>query len=377
LLTLAQPHHKHNHMETSMKKTWIPAAALLALNGAAQAQSSVTIYGVVDVGLYGKQLAGTARTKNVESGVMETPHLGFRGSEDLGGGLRANFDLSTFMAPDSGGATRGIPGEAFWSRSAWVGVSGSAGALRLGRMSTPNFINNIRFNPFGASSVINPTFLHTYLGSPTQPMVTGSGATDSGWSNSLGYTSPTLGGAVVALQAAPSEGTSSGRRVGGSLAWTGAQLAAMLSFDKVSRAALAFPLGIPTLPGAVPPFTASDFSTVQLGMSFELPVVKLFGQLARTEITGTRPGPPGEKTIALRTLQLGLAAPIGSGRVLLSAAHTSKEQTLVADQSRTTTTLGYDHHLSKRTDVYTVLMSDKVSELSRGTGYALGIRHRF
>jgi predicted porin len=361
-----------------MKKRFAPAAALLLLaGGPVLAQSSVTVYGVVDVGLYGKQLSGTARTKNVDSGIMETSHLGFRGSEDLGDGLRANFDLSAFMTPDNGGATRGIPGENFWSRSAWVGVSGPWGALRLGRMSTPNFINNIRFNPFGASATISPTFLHTYLGSASQPMATGSGATDSGWNNSLGYTSPSLGGFVVALQGALGEGGSGGRRVGGSVAWGGALFAAMLSFDRTARAALTFPLALPALPGALPPFTASEFSTLQLGASYDLQVVKLFAQVARTEITGTRPGPPGEKTIELRTLQLGLAAPLGSGRVLLSAARTAKQQTLVADATRTTVTLGYDHDLSKRTDVYAALMSDKVSELSRGTGYTLGIRHRF
>ena len=353
------------------------AFAQAPAGGGAPPASSVTVYGVMDAGLYARQLSGQTRVKAVDSGIMETSFLGLRGSEDLGDGLRANFDISSFLRLDSGEPTRGIPGESFWSRGAWVGMAGGFGSVRLGRIATMNFINTIRFNAFGPSSVVSPSFLHTYVGSAAQPMTTGSGVTDSAWNNALAYTSPVFGGATIALQAAPSEGGIAGRRVGASVSWGGQPFAVMLSMDRTSRAALTFPLAIPTLPGAVPPFTASDFKTAQLGTSYDFGVVKLFGQFGRTEITGTRPGPPGEKTIDLKTVQLGLSAPIGAGNVLLSAANTAKEQTLVADQKRTTVSLGYDHNLSKRTDLYAVVMTDKVSTLERGTGFALGARHRF
>lgn len=363
-----------------MKQALIPLAATIALatgTGSALAQSNVTLYGIVDGGFYSKQLSGQSRVRGIESGLMDTSHWGMLGSEDLGGGLRANFDLSAFMRIDSGDATRGLPGEGFFSRAAWVGLSGSMGAVRAGRISTPNFINTIRYNPFGASAALSPSFLHMYIGSAAQPMTTGSGATDSAWNNALAYASPRLGEFSLTLLAAPSEGSTAGRRIGGSLNYGGAPFAATLSMDSTKNAALAFPLAFPTLPGAVPPFTATDLDTVQLGASYDFKVVKLFAQLARTKIEGTRPGPPGTKTITLDTVQAGLSAPLGLGRALFSVARTEKSQTLLADQTRTTVSAGYNYDLSKRSDLYAVVMTDKVSGLNRGTGYALGMRHRF
>lgn len=359
-----------------MNKKLIPLAAAMAMAtaaGSTMAQSNVTLYGIVDGGFYSKQLSGQSRVRGIESGLMDTSHWGMLGSEDLGGGLRANFDLSAFMRIDSGDSTRGLPSEGFFSRAAWVGLSGSMGAVRVGRISTPNFINTIRYNPFGASAALSPSFLHMYIGSAAQPMTTGSGATDSAWSNAVAYASPRLGEFSLTLLAAPSEGSTAGRRIGGSLNYGGAPFAATLSVDSTKNAALAFP----TLPGAVPPFTATELETVQLGSSYDFKVIKLFAQLARTKIDGTRPGPPGAKSITLDTVQAGLSAPLGLGRALFSIARTEKSQTLLADQTRTTVSAGYNYDLSKRSDLYVAVMTDKVSGLNRGTGYALGIRHRF
>ena len=360
--------------------------AAVALLGAAPAlaQSGVSVYGVIDIAVAQRQLAGQDAVRNVDSGLMETSHIGFRGSEDLGSGLRANFDLSSFIRPETGEPTRGIPGEAFWSRAAWVGLSGDWGSLRLGRMSTQNFINTMRFNPFGPAAGLNPTFLHAYIGSAAQPMTTGSGATDSGWNNSLAYATPNLSGFTLQLQAAPSEGGTAGKRLGASVAYgaPGQPLAAALSYDRTEHATLTFPLAIPTLPGALPPFTGTDFETWQLGASWDFGAAKLFGQVVDTQIDGSRAGPPPVgKTIELRTWQLGLSVPIGAGSLLASAARTERELNFsglgAEDQARTTVSVGYDYNLSKRTDLYAVVMSDRVTKLDSGTTAALGMRHRF
>ncbi|MCD2341892.1 porin [Ideonella azotifigens] len=349
-------------------------ACLTLAAGTTCAQSNVTLYGVMDAGLYQKQLAGGSRDRQVESNLMETSQLGFRGTEDLGGGWRGLFDLSTFFRPDLGAATRGIPGETFWSKSALVGVAGDWGTLRLGRMSTPGFLNMIRFNPFGASSSLSPTFLQTYVGSPTQPMTTGSGATDSGWNGSVAYTSPRLAGLVAALQVTDNK-SNGGRRIGGSLSYSAGDLAATLSVEHVQDAALTFPLWDTALAGAVPPYTAHDLKTWNLGASYDFGVVKLFGQAIDTRMAGLRAG--RSQDIELKTYQLGLSAPMGSGRWLLSSARTGMQRAGAQDLHRTTTSLGYGHDLSKRTDLYAVVMDDRMTELSSGTGFALGIRHRF
>ena len=123
-----------------MNKTLIALAALLALgSGAARAQSSVQIYGIVDTGV---AYVGTAAAPNaanpratgsqvrVDSGLLQSSRLGFRGSEDLGGGLRATFALEGGLALDSGSFTQG--GLPFGRRST-VGLQGWLGDLQFGR----------------------------------------------------------------------------------------------------------------------------------------------------------------------------------------------------------------------------------------------------
>lgn len=115
------------------------ATSLLALSSSAQAQSTVTIYGVIDatvehvtnVGASG----GSLTRLNSLAGSVPS-RLGFRGTEDLGGGLKASFTIEQGLAPDSGVLNQG--GRAF-GRQAWVGLSGSWGALTLGRQYTMLF----------------------------------------------------------------------------------------------------------------------------------------------------------------------------------------------------------------------------------------------
>lgn len=366
-----------------------PTALGLALAGLAglspcQAQSQVTVYGVLDLAVAQRQLAGQDATKNVDSGLMETSHIGFRGSEDLGGGTKANFDLSSFIRPDTGEPTRGAPGEGFWSKAAWVGLSGDWGQVRLGRLSTTSFVTMMRFSPFGPAAGLNPIFLQTYIGSAAQPLTTAAGATDSGWNNTLAYTSPNLGGFTLNLQAAPSEGGTGGRRLGASLAYGAPSqpLAVTLAYDQTRNATLAFPLALPALPGSVPPFTGTDFSTWQLGASWDFGDAKVFGQWIDGHIEGTRPGPPPQdKTIDLRSWQLGTSVPWGAGAVLASVARTQRDLNFdvngTRQASRTTFSVAYDYNFSKRTDAYVAAMSDRVSTLDSGTTGAVGVRHRF
>jgi len=110
-----------------MKKTLIALAALAA--GTAFAQSSVTLYGRVDMAL--------AKTTNVGTGLASAYNnptiFGLKGSEDLGGGLKANFGLET-NSFDSTGAQ--AAGAAFFGRATWVGLSGNFGDVKLGRKSS-------------------------------------------------------------------------------------------------------------------------------------------------------------------------------------------------------------------------------------------------
>lgn len=338
------------------------AVAAAAASAGALAQSTVNLYGSLDIAAYSKQLSGETRTKTLTSGIMNASRYGFSGSEDLGDGLKARFDLSGYTRVDTGETGRSAT-DGFFQRFSWVGLDGNFGLARMGRISTPNFINTIRFNPFADSSLA-PVFMHTYIASGAQPMMTSHGTSDSAWSNSLAYTTPLLAGVQVALQAAANEGTGSGRRLGGSAYYGGGPFAVGLSLEHLSGMSLNF---------SKPPASVliNTARTIQLGSSYDFGVVKVFAQGQRETLENA------SVAITLKTAQIGASVPIGLGRVLASYARTDKTQTALADLKRDTASLGYDYFLSKRTDLYAVLTSDKVSNLDRGTGAALGIRHNF
>ena len=119
-----------------MKKSLI-TLAVLSFAGAASAQSSVTLYGVADIffgqtekGAPGKQLKQTV----VDTDGLSSSRWGFKGSENLGGGLKANFVLEGGMKVDTGGQkTAG----SIFDRVATVGLSGAFGAVAMGRQATP------------------------------------------------------------------------------------------------------------------------------------------------------------------------------------------------------------------------------------------------
>jgi len=112
-----------------MKKTLVAVAALVAATGSF-AQSSVTLYGVVDASL--ETVKGTKSLTRVSSDNLASSRLGFKGVEDLGGGLKANFVLESSVGVDTGEANS----TRFFSRAAWVGVSSGYGDLRIGRQDS-------------------------------------------------------------------------------------------------------------------------------------------------------------------------------------------------------------------------------------------------
>ena len=106
-----------------MKKSLI-ALAVLAASGAAMAQSSVTLYGIADLAVVKAKGSSAA----LASGGVSTSRWGLKGSEDLGGGLAANFNFE-----QSVNLVDGTTGNGF-NRQAWVGFSGGFGEIKLGKM---------------------------------------------------------------------------------------------------------------------------------------------------------------------------------------------------------------------------------------------------
>lgn len=111
-----------------MKKTVLDLAAIAA-SSAAFAQSSVTLYGVVDASV--ESVKGDKTVTRVSSDNLASSRIAFKGVEDLGGGLKATFLLDASAKVDTGAAD-----SALFSRSAYVGLTGGFGEVRLGRQDS-------------------------------------------------------------------------------------------------------------------------------------------------------------------------------------------------------------------------------------------------
>lgn len=154
-----------------MKKLVMAAAVLGAFAGAAQAQTSVTLYGIAD-GDFRVDHTNIGTLKSVGSGGESGSRWGIRGTEDLGGGLKANFifeqgiDISDNSSPQGsigGGASAGFAGTStaphsstgsrLFGRTATVGLSGPFGEVRFGRGYNPLFLVQATADPFGAGFV--------------------------------------------------------------------------------------------------------------------------------------------------------------------------------------------------------------------------------
>jgi len=121
-----------------MKKSLVSIAVLSALSSAAFAQSNVTIYGIVDAGLVSERGGITGTSEKLTSGVASASRIGFKGTEDLGGGLSAIFKLETGFRVDTGALDN--TNNALFNREAFVGLSSKeAGTLTLGRQYTPMY----------------------------------------------------------------------------------------------------------------------------------------------------------------------------------------------------------------------------------------------
>jgi predicted porin len=112
-----------------MKKHLIAAAVAGAL--AVPAMAQVTVYGIIDSGIqsHDSGAASDAKATRSVNGALASPRLGFKGSEDLGGGMKANFVLEQSLTPSTGSGTG-------YSRGAWVGLSGGFGSFRIGQGDT-------------------------------------------------------------------------------------------------------------------------------------------------------------------------------------------------------------------------------------------------
>lgn len=141
-----------------MKKTLIALATLGTLTSAAFAQSSVTIYGVVDVSL--ESVNGNDNLTRVSTSNLASSRLGFKGVEDLGSGLKGKFVLEHGVAVDTGASNN----TRMWDRAAWLGLEGAFGELRLGRQDSSIGLLAGNTNILGAQAYDDFYIANTFAG---------------------------------------------------------------------------------------------------------------------------------------------------------------------------------------------------------------------
>jgi predicted porin len=353
-------------------------AAALGAAFAAPASAQVTINGLVDNYVGKLQRSGERSTTGVNSGGLTTSWIGFKGSEDLGNGLKANFLLTSFLQTDTGVQGR-FTGDTLFSRDATVGLSGGFGAISFGRELAPQFLPTILFNPFGDSYAFSPLLLQMnvpHSGSILNTGWTNTVAGDTGWSNSIRYTTPSFGGLTANLhyQFGERAGDTGKNNIGANVLYFGGPLSLTAFYQKVE---INNPIDVP-LNNVQPAFgtafpsglTAAEQKAWMIGGSYDLKFVKLFATYGQTK---------HEIDLKDKTASVGATVPLGNGKVLASFAQTRRSgaTTIGDDEKRNTASVGYDYELSKRTDLYAIYMNDKITDLNRGNSFGAGIRHRF
>jgi predicted porin len=345
-----------------MKKTLIALAAVAA-TGAAFAQSSVTLSGTVDLGF--QQLANKSNNALTMQGDRQgTSNWTLRGTEDLGGGLKGVFQISTAFNADVGTVTTA---NGFGNNGMFVGVEGGFGRLIAGRPVHILWGNVLSANGtkgvtgHATSSVLGGNLPGSGVGSRT------GGAANAVYAdNALQYFSPRFGGLQVQVEYAPSESSAAAAQdgVGVGLNYSAGPLA--LTFVNYTAA------------------NVVDVKAVnQIGAAYDFGVARLL-------FTYRAQGKGGTVTSANDTsYALGVTAPVGAGAVY--ASYNNSEQ---AGTDGRTLIAGYRYNLSKRTSVYAQLANRNSAWLAGAAlpasvgggalpgnqstnGYGFGLQHNF
>lgn len=395
-----------------MKKTLIALAAL-AVVSAASAQSTVTIYGVVDMGIASLKdsnslgQVGVDSTKvGIQQGSLTNSRIGFKGTEDLGGGLKANFVYELQTNPDE--ATQSLT-----ARVGTVGLSGGFGAVTIGRQYTPyhtvqaavDLAGNLNATP---GYVVNA---HNFNGGRA--------------SNAISYASPSIAGFSGIAQ------VGAGPTAAGTETVTGATTAASFAIDPKTGVLVNTPASTPTqadgksygLAGiyAAGPLVAAvaynsltnpsaqvsglapitgganlaGFGTNSLevkvwaaGASYDFGVVKAaLAYSSLIDSKNTARAGAAATDLTSKGYNLSVAAPFGATTLIANVGRADLQQDNNGVGTKTDGTItGYqlnaNYSLSKRTTAYAIYGSDTttlagVSGEFKRTSTAVGIRHSF
>lgn len=351
-----------------MKKLHVALALAGAVAGTAHAQSAVEMYGVLDMGFVRESgtIAGldsngplpggtpiSAGGNKLSSGAQSGTRLGFKGTEDLGGGLKALFVLETGIAADRGGFNQG---NLAFGRQSFVGLQGNFGTVTLGRQYPSYFLAlNQVADPFASGLAGNAQnlMLPPSIIEPDRAIR---------MNNAVKYASPIIGG------------------ISGEIAYGFGEVADNQSANRVVTASI----GYQEQPVAVrlayyrknnETDTARITSTM-LAANWDIGVAKLFAAYADNDWFG----------IDSRDLLIGATVPYGPHTFIVSFIRKDgRNVSADADQAG----LGYTYKLSKRTNLYaaygridneggaTFTVGNNSDNGTSKAAFNLGVRHLF
>ncbi len=357
-----------------MKKSLLALAALTAFAGVASAQSSVTLFGIIDAGARNVK-NGSGSLKTLSTDGAGSSRLGLRGVEDIGGGLRAGFWLEGSVNVDVGGGAKtaatangSTANGQDWQRRSTVSLMGGFGEIRLGRDYTPDFWNHTIFDPFGTNGVGASTNLFNATAS-------GGATTIVRANNSIGYFLPGgLGGLYGQVMMAAGEGATGNKHIGFRFGYAAGPMNVALAYGKTDVTA-----GPPSV----------DWKRLNIGASYNLGFMTLMGQYINADVSGGAAN--GTETT---NYLIGANVPMGSGVFKFSYVKSDGDGPTAALKARDATqfALGYQYSLSKRTLVYghyskisnksgaayTASSGGPAQSAGKGsTGYEFGINHSF
>lgn len=328
-----------------MKKSLLALAVLGAFAGAASAQSSVTLYGKLDQAV-GKDVGKTDKEVRDGSGSR----VGFRGVEDLGGGLKALFQFEHRFTPDTGAANA-----TFWQGLSTVGLGGSFGTVNIGRQYTAAFSL--------AQNVIDP-FVGDSIGNLRGYSLTGSVAT-------------VRAGGTAASSAFSGAGSNGGNTVRYDGSFGGLKVAADISEpstgpDRPYSVAAQYAAGPFMVAASYENPTGADDNLITVGGSYVVGPAKVSLGFGSGDVTATT---------TVKQALVGVAVNVGAAGQVLAGYAQHKLSTESSASKKVS--LGYRHNLSKRTQLYTDFtrvnqpLANKLSKPAEKTGYDFGVIHTF
>jgi predicted porin len=366
-------------LEYLMKKSLLALAVLGAFAGAASAQSSVTIYGIVDASI-SRIDNGTDSTTALDSGNNAASRIGFKGVEDLGNGLKASFVLENGFNVDDG--SQAGNGTGAFSRLAYIGLGGEFGTVRLGRQNSQIAEVVSIIDPFQKSGMVNG--VDFYNGGGVQERV----------SNQISYISNNYGGfsGAIGYRFGEQAGDNTANRgYGLQLGYANGPLAVQFGYDNQQYSGLINGDG-DFVAGPATGGVDGNVKDALLGATYDFGAFKLHGAYGQRKVDASAAA-AGFNGIAedqkIRSYIIGATVPFGASK--LRAEYIRNNNRDIDDADNNVYALSYTYSLSKRTTLYATyarVSNDDNSNLGigglggatageNGSGVALGVQHNF